>query len=87
MGFPTVHKWISALNITDKPSLDVLLDAQGKFEAILAKLTGQTKAVPKAEAKKSDTKKTEIKKEAPKAKSEKKCSTGGKCGQGKCGGK
>ena len=48
MGFPTVHKWISALNITDKPSLDVLLDAQDKFEKILAKITGKTTAATPA---------------------------------------
>jgi uncharacterized protein (DUF302 family) len=66
MAFPTVHKWISALNITDKESIDVLLDAQGKFEKILEKITGAKKEAPKAAAKK--------------------CNTGGKCGQGKCGG-
>ena len=38
MAFPSVHKWISGLNIEDKPSIDVLLDAQKKLEAILAKL-------------------------------------------------
>ncbi len=72
MGFPTVHKWISALNITDKPSLDVLLDAQGKFEKILAKITGKAKETKAPVA-------------AP-AKAEKKA-TAGKCGKGKCGGK
>jgi len=44
MGFPTVHKWISALNITDKESLDVLMDAQKKYEGILARITGKEKA-------------------------------------------
>ncbi len=39
MAFPSVHKWIAALNIEDKPSIDVLLDAQKKFEDILTKLT------------------------------------------------
>ena len=75
MGFPTVHKWISALNITDKESIDVLLDAQGKFEKILAKLTGKVVEAPKAE----------VKKETVKAEPAKKCSAGGKCGKGKCG--
>jgi len=41
MAFPTVHKWISALNIEDKESIDVLLDAQSKYEAILKKLSGK----------------------------------------------
>jgi len=41
MGFPSVQKWISALNITDKESIDVLIEAQKKFEAILAKVTGK----------------------------------------------
>ncbi len=39
MAFPNVYKWIAALNITDKASIDVLLDAQKKFEAMLAKLS------------------------------------------------
>lgn len=47
MAFPTVHKWISALNITDKESIDVLLDAQGKFEKILEKITGKKEAAAK----------------------------------------
>jgi uncharacterized protein (DUF302 family) len=38
MAFPTVYKWFSALNIQDKESRDVLLDAQKKFENILKKL-------------------------------------------------
>ena len=38
MAFPNVHKWIASLNITDKPSIDVLLDAQAKFEKILKEL-------------------------------------------------
>ena len=85
MGFPTVHKWISALNITDKESIDVLLDAQSKFETILAKITGKTTVAPKAESPKKEVVEkvvTEVKKA-----SAKKCSAGGKCGQGKCGGK
>ncbi len=39
IAFPNVHKWIAALNIEDQASIDVLLDAQKKFEAILAKIT------------------------------------------------
>jgi len=39
MAFPTVYKWFSALDIKDKASRDVLLDAQKKFEAILKKIT------------------------------------------------
>ena len=35
MAFPNVYKWIQALNIEDKASLDVLLDAQKKFEDML----------------------------------------------------
>jgi len=38
MAFPNVHKWIGSLNITDKPSIDVLLDAQAKFEKMLKEL-------------------------------------------------
>jgi uncharacterized protein (DUF302 family) len=38
MAFPNVHKWIASLNITDKPSIDVLLDAQTKFEKMLEEL-------------------------------------------------
>jgi len=38
MAFPNVHKWIASLNITDKPSIDVLLDAQAKFEKMLEEL-------------------------------------------------
>ena len=41
MGFPNVHKWIASLNIEDKASIDVLLDAQKKFEDMLAKLSKQ----------------------------------------------
>ena len=72
MAFPTVHKWISALNITDKESIDALKDAQGKFEKILQKITG--------------TKKEAAKSNAPKATDAKKSTMGGKCGQGKCSG-
>ena len=39
MGFPSVQKWISALNIEDKESIDVLLEAEKKFKAILAEVT------------------------------------------------
>ncbi|MBD3790363.1 MAG: DUF302 domain-containing protein [Campylobacterales bacterium] len=39
MAFPSVHKWISALNIEDQESIDALMDAESKFEAILAKIT------------------------------------------------
>ena len=38
MAFPTVRKWFSALNIQDKASKDVLLDAQKKFENMLVEL-------------------------------------------------
>jgi len=38
MAFPTVYKWFSALNIQDKASKDVLLDAQKKFENMLKEL-------------------------------------------------
>ncbi|RRS30157.1 MAG: hypothetical protein P794_08260 [Epsilonproteobacteria bacterium (ex Lamellibrachia satsuma)] len=38
MAFPTVYKWLSAMYIKDKPSRDVLLDAQKKFETILKEL-------------------------------------------------
>jgi len=38
MAFPNVHKWIASLNITDKKSIDVLLDAQKKFENMLEEL-------------------------------------------------
>ncbi len=41
MGFPTVHKWISALGIEDKESIDVLMDAQNRFETILGKLIAE----------------------------------------------
>lgn len=41
MAFPTVHKWISAMAIEDKASIDVLMEAQKKFEDILAKLTAK----------------------------------------------
>lgn len=39
MAFPTIHKWISALGIEDKASIDVLMDAQKDFEAIIENLT------------------------------------------------
>ena len=38
IAFPNVHKWIDALDINDKPSIDVLLDAQKRFEDILAQI-------------------------------------------------
>ena len=38
MAFPTVYKWFSALNIQDKESKEVLLDAQKKFENMLKEL-------------------------------------------------
>ena len=37
-AFPNVYKWIDALNIEDQPSIDVLVDAQNKFEGIMAKI-------------------------------------------------
>jgi len=39
IAFPAVHKWIAALNIEDKESIDVLLAAQKAFEDILTKLS------------------------------------------------
>ena len=39
MAFPNVYKWIAALNIEDKASIDILVDAQKKFEDMLAELT------------------------------------------------
>jgi uncharacterized protein (DUF302 family) len=39
MAFPNVYKWIGALNIEDKPSIDALLDAQKKFENMLIKIS------------------------------------------------
>jgi uncharacterized protein (DUF302 family) len=39
MAFPSVYKWFAALNIQDKESRDVLLDAQKRFENILEKIT------------------------------------------------
>jgi len=39
MAFPNVYKWIAALNIEDKASIDVLVDAQKKFEKILQKVS------------------------------------------------
>jgi len=38
MAFPNVYKWIASLNITDKASIDVLIDAQEKFEKMLEEL-------------------------------------------------
>ena len=38
IAFTNVYKWIEALNIQDKESLDILIDAQNKFENILTKL-------------------------------------------------
>jgi len=39
MAFPNVYKWIASLDIEDKASLDVLHDAQKKFEKMLAKIS------------------------------------------------
>jgi uncharacterized protein (DUF302 family) len=39
MAFPNVYKWIASLNIEDKASIDVLLDAQKKFENMLTEIT------------------------------------------------
>ena len=39
IAFPAVHKWIAALNIEDKASIDVLLEAQKNYEEILEKLS------------------------------------------------
>jgi len=38
MAFPNVYKWIASLNIEDKESIDVLIDAQKRFEKILEEL-------------------------------------------------
>ncbi|MEA3455463.1 MAG: DUF302 domain-containing protein [Campylobacterota bacterium] len=38
IAYTNVNKWIEALNIDDKKSLEVLVDAQKKLEEILAKL-------------------------------------------------
>jgi len=38
MAFPNVYKWISSLDIKDKASLDVLMDAQTRFEKMLEEL-------------------------------------------------
>ena len=38
MAFPTVYKWFSALNIQDKESKEVLLNAQKRFENMLKEL-------------------------------------------------
>jgi len=39
MAFPNVHKWIASLNITDQKAIDVLLDAQKRFEQTLQKVS------------------------------------------------
>jgi len=39
MAFPNVYKWIAALNIEDKASIDILIEAQKKFEEILQKVS------------------------------------------------
>lgn len=39
MGFPSVAKWISAMNMDDKKSIDILLEAEKKFKEILAEVT------------------------------------------------
>jgi uncharacterized protein (DUF302 family) len=41
MGFPSVYNWISSLAIEDKESIDILMSAQTKMEAILKKLTAK----------------------------------------------
>jgi len=41
IGFTNVYKWIEALNIKDKESLDVLEDAQSRFEKILSTMGGK----------------------------------------------
>ena len=41
IGFPSVYNWIASLAIEDKPSHEVLIMAQKKMEAILAKLTAK----------------------------------------------
>jgi uncharacterized protein (DUF302 family) len=38
MAFPNVYKWIASLNITDQASIDVLTDAQKRFEQVLEDL-------------------------------------------------
>jgi len=38
MAFPNVYKWIASLDITDKTSIDTLIDAQKKFEKMLQEL-------------------------------------------------
>ena len=38
MAFTNVYKWIEALNIEDKESLDILIDAQKMFEESMAKV-------------------------------------------------
>jgi len=38
MAFPNVYKWIASLDITDKASIDTLVDAQKKFEKMLQEL-------------------------------------------------
>jgi len=74
MGFPTVYKWIAAMDIKDQPSVDILMFAQKKMEEILGKLTG------KAQTEKTETPAKVEEKPATKC-------AAGKCGQGKCGGK
>jgi uncharacterized protein (DUF302 family) len=49
MGFPTVYKWLAAMDIKDKASVDILMFAQTKMEEILGKLTGSTKTEIKKE--------------------------------------
>jgi uncharacterized protein (DUF302 family) len=39
LAFPSVHNWISSMDIKDKASLDVLLEAQKSMDAILTELT------------------------------------------------
>jgi len=39
MGFPSVYNWMASLAIEDKDSIDILMSAQTKMEALLKKLT------------------------------------------------
>ncbi len=61
MGFPTVHKWISAMDIKDKESIDELMDAQHRFEKILDKITGKASSKTETASKKLATVKKEVK--------------------------
>ena len=41
IGFPSVYNWIASLAMEDKASVDVLMMAQGKMEAVLKELTAK----------------------------------------------